>query len=349
MKRSINTLLLVITIVLAFSQAESHAQFKFGGKSGGNSRSSSPSGRGSSRSFGAFSGGSKSSHRTSSTSRGSQTYGGFSPRGNSSKTTNTSGKGLQNHGSFNSGKNHTRGGLTFGSNSSSKIGHKFTNNTKDGLNWNNNHKVDTKDIKRPWISNSTSNSKLNGSKMQIKLGQWGLGGHHTSQHKNQHTTKHNNWQGIAKHLIHKNFHNNHWCQHRPAVCQWWNNYCAPIAHSHQHEVVVCNWHHITSAPIVHAGVQAQPVQWYLGMKGILLPGKGIGIDTVEPGSPAEQVGLQPGMVLINCNGIDMLDEAAMQQAVATSGGVLKMTLLSTDGSQTLEGVVQMTQVAAVSF
>ena len=29
------------------------------------------------------------------------------------------------------------------------------------------------------------------------------------------------------------------------------------------------------------------------MKGILLPGKGIGIDAVEPNSPAEQVGLRP--------------------------------------------------------
>lgn len=85
------------------------------------------------------------------------------------------------------------------------------------------------------------------------------------------------------------------------------------------------------------------------MKGILLPGKGIGIDAVEPGSPAEQVGLQPGMVLINCNGIDMVDEAAMKQAVATSGGTLQMTLLSADGQQTLAGVVQMTQIAAVSF
>lgn len=85
------------------------------------------------------------------------------------------------------------------------------------------------------------------------------------------------------------------------------------------------------------------------MKGILLPGKGIGIDSVEPGSPAEAVGLQPGMVLVNCNGIDMVDEAAMQRAIAISGGVLQMTLLSADGQQTLAGVVRMVRVASVSF
>lgn len=97
------------------------------------------------------------------------------------------------------------------------------------------------------------------------------------------------------------------------------------------------------------GTQVVEVQWYLGMTGILLPGKGIGIDAVEPGSPAEAVGLQPGMVLVNCNGIDMVDEAAMQQAIAISGGVLKMTLLSGENGQLLEGVVQMAQVERTSF
>jgi hypothetical protein len=345
MKRSINTLLLTLTVTLAIGEAESNAQSKFGGKSGGKSNSSSSSGRSSGRSFGGFSGGGKSSNQSSSTSKGTQRFGGFSSNSQSSKTGNTTGKGLQNHGSFNSGKTSTKGGLTIGGNSNTKFGHNFTNNSQGGLTLNNNHKVDTKDIKLTWTSKGTHNGKVTDTKVQVQPGQWGLGG----QHKTQQTTKNSNWQGVAKHLIHHNFHNNHWCQHRPAVCQWWNKYCTPIAHSHQHEVVVCNWHHITCAPIVHIGVQVQPVQWYLGMKGILLPGQGIGIDAIEPGSPAEQVGLQPGMVLVNCNGIDMVDEAAMQQAVATSGGILKMTLLSGDGGQLLEGVVQMTQVSSVAL
>ena len=150
-------------------------------------------------------------------------------------------------------------------------------------------------------------------------------------------------------MLYKNFHQNHWCQHRPKVCQWWVNYCQPIAHCQQHEVVTCNWHNVTCAPAPIGGIVQEDVQWYLGMKGILLPGKGIGIDSVEPGSPADQVGLQPGMVLTNCNGIDMVDDAAMQQAIATSGGVLQMTLLSTDGTTLLQGVVQMAQISSVNF
>lgn len=85
------------------------------------------------------------------------------------------------------------------------------------------------------------------------------------------------------------------------------------------------------------------------MKGMLLPGRGIGIEGVEPGSPAEQVGLRPGMVMTVANGIPLVDENSMQEAIRISGGVLQMTLLSEDGSQVLEGAVQMTQVAAVSF
>jgi S1-C subfamily serine protease len=85
------------------------------------------------------------------------------------------------------------------------------------------------------------------------------------------------------------------------------------------------------------------------MKGMLLPGKGIGIEAIEPGSPAQLVGLQQGMVMTVCNGIQLVDEASMQEAIRISGGLLQMTLLSADGSQVLQGTVQMTQIAAVAF
>ena len=91
------------------------------------------------------------------------------------------------------------------------------------------------------------------------------------------------------------------------------------------------------------------VQWYLGLKGVVLPGKGLGVDSVEPGSPAAAVGIQPGMVITTCNGIALVDENSMAEAIRISGGVLQMTLLSADGSQLLEGTVQMAQVASVSF
>lgn len=156
-----------------------------------------------------------------------------------------------------------------------------------------------------------------------------------------------NWKNLVHNIIQHN--RRHWCHTRPAVCHWWVSYCTPIAHCSYSDLIVCDWNRVQCAPIVQIGTPVQEVQWYLGMKGMLLPGRGIGIDAVEPNSPAEQVGLRPGMVLTVCNGIPMTDEAAMAEAIRISGGVLNMTLLSEDGTQVLEGTVRMIQVAAVSF
>ncbi|MEO2028757.1 MAG: PDZ domain-containing protein [Fuerstiella sp.] len=155
------------------------------------------------------------------------------------------------------------------------------------------------------------------------------------------------WHDAVHHIIKHNQH--HWCHTRPTSCHWWTQYCQPIAHSHHSQVITCDWNRVHCSTVLYVGAPPQNVQWYLGLKGILLPGKGLGIDAVEPNSPAEQVGLQPGMVITVCNGIQLVDEASMQEAIRISGGILQMTLLSADGSQVLEGTVRMSRVAAVSF
>jgi len=55
------------------------------------------------------------------------------------------------------------------------------------------------------------------------------------------------------------------------------------------------------------------------------------------------------MVITVCNGIALVDESSMQEAIRISGGVLQMTLLSADGSQVLEGVAVMSRVSVVNF
>ena len=156
-----------------------------------------------------------------------------------------------------------------------------------------------------------------------------------------------NWKQGLQQLLAHNHH--HWCHTRPATCHWWTQYCEPIAHCHHNELVICDWNRVHCSTVVVVGRPAQEVQWYLGLKGILLPGKGIGIDAVEANSPAAQIGLQPGMVITVCNGIALVDETSMQEAIRISGGVLQMTLLSADGSQVLEGVAVMSRVAVVNF
>ena len=156
-----------------------------------------------------------------------------------------------------------------------------------------------------------------------------------------------NWKHALQHILTHN--KTHWCHTRPASCHWWTQYCQPVAHCHHNEVIICDWNRVQCSTVIQVGLPAQDVQWYLGMKGILLPGKGIGIDSVEANSPAAMIGLQPGMVITVCNGIELIDETAMQEAIRISGGVLQMTLLSADGSQVLEGVAVMTRVATVNF
>jgi len=87
--------------------------------------------------------------------------------------------------------------------------------------------------------------------------------------------------------------------------------------------------------------------WYIGLKGMILPDTGLGIEEVDPDSPAAQAGLEAGMVIISCNDIQITEEADMQQAIEASGGTLTMIVQLEDGSQG-EAVVEMVRVPAGS-
>lgn len=213
---------------------------------------------------------------------------------------------------------------------------------------------------RPGLGNSGLSPKLNtrlngniGNLIKNKAGA-AIGGKNglLSSNLNKNLLTDQKWHNVINHIRNRRLnllHKDHWCHNRPAACHWWVGFCRPIANCTHHELITCNWGTVSCCPIVHVGTVAPEVRWYLGLKGILLPGQGLGIEAVEPGSPAALVGLQPGMVLTHCNGIEMTDESAMAEAIRISGGVLNMTLLSADGTQVLEGTVQMTRLASVSI
>ena len=159
----------------------------------------------------------------------------------------------------------------------------------------------------------------------------------------QHHIKHN--QQLGKVCV----DNNHWCHAKPKQCHWWYNWCKPIRYCEPTHYVNCHWNYVT-CDYVHAGqVVVADARWYLGMKGLLLPGQGIGIEEVAPGSPAAQVGLTPGMVITRCNGIDLFDEAALGDAISQSGGVLQMDLRLSAGGPPATCVVVMQRVASQSY
>lgn len=81
----------------------------------------------------------------------------------------------------------------------------------------------------------------------------------------------------------------------------------------------------------------------------MLPGKGMGIETVEANSPAAIAGLTPGMVITKCNGVAITDEVVFGKVVAESGGVLEMEVLEKLDGELLFGTVQMTQLNSANF
>ena len=111
----------------------------------------------------------------------------------------------------------------------------------------------------------------------------------------------------------------------------------------------CNYIYPTCDYVAPGGVVVEDVRWFLGLKGLMLPGKGIGIETIAANSPAAAVGLQPGMVITKCNGVVITDNEVFGQVIAQSGGVLEMELLESIEGEPLQATVQMTQLPAASF
>jgi S1-C subfamily serine protease len=106
---------------------------------------------------------------------------------------------------------------------------------------------------------------------------------------------------------------------------------------------------VQCAPVVVGDAVAPATRWYLGLEGMVLPGKGLGVETVEAGSPAEQAGLRQGMVIVRCNGVALVDEATVADSIASSGGVLRLEVLKAEGDQPISVSVAMQRVAAVKF
>jgi S1-C subfamily serine protease len=82
---------------------------------------------------------------------------------------------------------------------------------------------------------------------------------------------------------------------------------------------------------------------------MILPGKGLGVESVEAGSPAELAGLRPGMVIMSCNGVALVDEATVAEAIAASGGTLRLEILRAQEAEPVTVSVAMRRVAAVKF
>ena len=85
------------------------------------------------------------------------------------------------------------------------------------------------------------------------------------------------------------------------------------------------------------------------MSGMFLPGRGIGVEQVEPGSPAESIGLLPGNVITAVNGITLQTATDFDRVVAQSGGVLTLEVVVEEGAPAQLVQLALQQVAVGSF
>jgi hypothetical protein len=136
-----------------------------------------------------------------------------------------------------------------------------------------------------------------------------------------------------------------WCHTAPQKCHWWYNYCPQI----QHCSTECAQIEVIYVPCYVNGTLLQNVRWYLGMSGMFLPGRGIGVESIQPGSPAEQVGLVPGNVIVAVNGIRLESPEALDQAVAQSGGILTLEVAVADDAPTQMVQLTLQRVAVASY
>jgi C-terminal processing protease CtpA/Prc len=111
----------------------------------------------------------------------------------------------------------------------------------------------------------------------------------------------------------------------------------------------CNWNYVRCDYTTAAGIVVEDVRWYLGVRGLILPGKGLGIEAIEAGSPAEFAGLKQGMVITRINGTDLVDEAIMGQVIENSGGLLDMEVLDKLDGKVFAMSVQMKRLVNSSF
>lgn len=137
------------------------------------------------------------------------------------------------------------------------------------------------------------------------------------------------------------------CWKPPHHCHWWTKICTPIQTCRPADVVHCHWNVVHCDTVI--GGHVVDTRWYLGIEGVFLPGKGLGVENVAEGSPAAAVGLTAGMVIVQANGIAMETEDAMQQAIANSQGILQIVVISEANAQPLQGTIQMVRVASAKF
>lgn len=140
-----------------------------------------------------------------------------------------------------------------------------------------------------------------------------------------------------------------WNHNYPDYCNWWWHFCPTVRYCPPGQCVTYNCGQVLADYTLESGEVIQDVRWWLGVTGMALPKVGFGVEAVEQGSPAEEVGLEPGMIITHANGIELVDADALAQAIEQSNGVLEVKVLQDADGPAAEATIQMVQVESREF
>ncbi|HSG71642.1 MAG TPA: hypothetical protein VLA12_14570 [Planctomycetaceae bacterium] len=140
--------------------------------------------------------------------------------------------------------------------------------------------------------------------------------------------------GHGHHQHGKHFHL--WLGAKSHHCHWWFHYCPTIVTYSPTVYVPCRYDYIVCDYRVNEEVAFPNVKFRLGVTGLFLPGKGMGIEKVEENSPADLNGLKPGMVIAKCNGVLIDNEEAFLKVMKTSNGVLDLAIVVSETEEPVE-------------
>ncbi len=100
--------------------------------------------------------------------------------------------------------------------------------------------------------------------------------------------------------------------------------------------------------VVYQGV-TQHYSWHLGINCVFIPGRGLGIQEVEAGSPADLAGLVPGMVILQADGADLVGEDLMPSIIQESNGLLNLQVISDQDESIYSYDVQMSKLVSSGY
>jgi hypothetical protein len=138
---------------------------------------------------------------------------------------------------------------------------------------------------------------------------------------------------------------NAWCGIVPRRCHWWYNYC-PQIQTCSTSCIAVDYRFV---PCQIDGVIVPDTRWYLGVSGMFLPGRGMGVESVDAASPAADVGLAPGMVITAANGFALNEPADLEQAMQSSSGILTLQVVVEENSEPQTVDVLLRRIRSASF